>query len=210
MYQILIVDDHALTRMGVVQFIQHVLGGAKVTEAETAQAALNLVRKQSFDLMFLDIDLPDRSGLDILADVKLLRPKMPVVFLSGMVDYAFASQAMRGGASGYVEKGCPPEELRKALTQVLGGGRYISGPMAEQLALQVTQPGQARPEETLSSREFQVLRQLGAGKTITEIGANLCLSVKTVSTYRSRLLEKLNLKSTNELVRYAVKQKLVE
>jgi DNA-binding NarL/FixJ family response regulator len=160
--------------------------------------------------MLLDVDLPDRSGLDILADVKRARPKMPVLFVSGGVEEEFALRAMRGGACGFVEKTSPPDELRKALTTAIAGGRYISSGMSSKLAFHALDEAAQSPADLLSDREFQVLRQLGAGRTATEVAKTLSLSVKTVSTYRARLLEKLNLHSTADLVRYALKKGLVK
>jgi DNA-binding NarL/FixJ family response regulator len=160
--------------------------------------------------MLLDIDLPDRSGLDILCDVRNARPKMPVLFVSGSLEEEFVLRAMRGGACGFVEKTTTPDELRKALTTAIAGGRYISPGMSGKLAFHSLDEADQSPSELLSDREFEVLRHLGAGKTVTEVAITLSLSVKTVSTYRARLLEKLNLHSTADLVRYALKKGLVK
>jgi DNA-binding NarL/FixJ family response regulator len=210
MRRVLVVDDHVLTRMGMVQFVRHLFNPVEVGEADCALKALELVRQQAWDLMLLDVDLPDRSGLDILGDVKRARPKMPVLFVSGFAEEEFALRAMRGGACGFVEKTTNPEELRKALTTTIAGGRYISGGMSGKLAFHALDEADQSPAELLSDREFQVLRHLGAGKTVSEVAQILSLSVKTVSTYRARLLEKLNLHSTSDLVRYALKKGLVK
>ncbi|MEI7729429.1 MAG: response regulator transcription factor [Verrucomicrobiota bacterium] len=210
MRQVLIVDDHALIRIGLGQFVRQTFGVVNVVEAETAQAAMVWVRKQSWDLILLDIDLPDRSGMDILDDIKRERPTTPVLFLTGAANVDFAQRVMRSGASGYVEKGGSADELRTAITTVLDGRRYICPRMAEAMALQNVNPSGPPRVEALSDREFQVLRLMGAGKAVSEIGEELSLSVKTVSTYRARLLEKLGLDTTAALVRYAIKNNLVK
>lgn len=207
---ILMVEDHALVRMGISHFICGVFGKVNFVEAEDIQTALALLRKQSFNLILLDMDLPDGTGLDLMPEIKNLHPKTPVLFLTGIVDEDLAMRVMRAGAAGYVDKGSKPEELRKAVTVALQGGRYISGKMAASMALHSVEPGSQSPEELLSDREYQVLRLIGSGKTVTEIGESLSLSVKTVSTYRARLLEKLNLHNTAELVRYALKKGLAK
>lgn len=206
MRRVLIVDDYVLTRMGMVQLVRTTFTPVEVEEADCAVKALELVRQRRWDLVLLDIDLPDRSGLDILADLKRAQPQMPILFVSGCADEEFALRAMQGGACGFVEKNAPVDDLRKALTTAIAGGRYISGGMSGKMALHALDEADQPPEELLSDREFQVLRHLGAGKTVSEIAALLSLSVKTVSTYRARLLQKLKLHSTSDLVRYAVKK----
>ncbi|WCJ57966.1 response regulator transcription factor [Fontisphaera persica] len=210
MRRVLIVDDHVLTRLGMVHFVRHCFGQVEIGEADNAQTALQLARETAWDLIILDIDLPDRSGLDILPDLRRARPKTPILFVTGLVQEDVALHGLKGGACGFVEKGSSPEELKRALTAALNGQRYISGGMRERLAFHAIEPEESSPLDKLSEREFQVLRQLGQGHTLTEIGHNLSLSVKTISTYRQRLLEKLNLRTTADLVRYAVQKGLVK
>lgn len=210
MRRVLIVDDHVLTRMGMVHFVRHCFGQVEIGEADNAQTALALARETPWDLIILDIDLPDRSGLDILPDLRRARPKTPVLFVTGLVQEDIALHGLKGGACGFVEKGSSPEELKRALNAALNGQRYISGGMRERLAFHAIEPEANSPLDKLSEREFQVLRQLGQGHTLTEIGRNLSLSVKTISTYRQRLLEKLNLRTTADLVRYAVQKGLAK
>jgi DNA-binding NarL/FixJ family response regulator len=208
MRRILIVDDHVLTRMGMAQFVRHTLGDVLVAEAQDVKGAVAMIEQHPWEMFLLDIDLPDGSGLDILEQIRARYPGAPVLFVSGMIDEEFAIRAMRGGASGFVEKGSAPDELRTAIHTVLEGGRYISSKMAGRLALMSLDPAAQSPSEVLSDREFQVLRHITLGKTVSEIAQELGLSVKTVSTYRARLLEKLKLGSTTELVRYGLRKGL--
>lgn len=210
MRQILIVDDHALMRLALGQFIRQMSGAVNIVEAGTAQSAMERVRQQAWDLILLDIDLPDRSGMDILDDIKRELPATPVLFLTGSANLEFAQRVMRSGAAGYFEKAGTLEELHRAITTILDGRRYICASTAEGMALQAVNPTGPPLVESLSDREFQVLRLMGAGKTVSEIGKELSLSVKTVSTYRIRLLEKLGLDTTAALVRYAIKNGLVK
>lgn len=210
MRRVLIVDDHVLTRMGMVHFVRHYFGPMEIDEADHAQAALNLAREREYHLIVLDIDLPDRSGLDILPDLRRACPQTPVLFVTGLVQEEIALHGLKGGACGFVEKGSSPEELKQALQAAFHGQRYISGSMREKLAFHAIEPADASPLDKLSEREFQVLRQLGQGHTLTEISRNLSLSIKTISTYRQRLLEKLHLRTTADLVRYAVQKQLVK
>ncbi len=206
MRRVLIVDDHVLTRMGLAQFVTSLFAPVQVEEAESASQALGLVRQGHWDLVLLDLDLPDRNGLDILADIRHADPALAVLMVSGSADAEMALRAMQAGACGFLEKSAPPDELRKALAAAMAGTRYISGGMSGKLALHALDRADQAPEGKLSDREFEVLRHLGTGKTVSEVAATLSLSVKTVSTYRARLLEKLQLHSTSDLVRYALKK----
>ncbi|MFO0766827.1 MAG: response regulator transcription factor [Nitrospiraceae bacterium] len=181
---------------------------SEICEAKTGEEALEAVRRRPWDLMILDIALPDKHGLDVLKEAKLLQPKLPVLMLSLYPEREFAWRAFKAGASGYLTKDRAPSELMAAVRRILQGGRYITDALADQIAsiLETGESGQLH--ERLSDREMQVLRLLGKGQSISAIAAHMSLSVKTVSTYRSRLLEKLELRSTGELVKYAIDHQL--
>jgi two-component system, NarL family, invasion response regulator UvrY len=208
MIRILLADDHAVVRRGV----QQILGGepdlAVVGEAHDAAEMLALVRKQACDVVVADISMPGRSGLEALKELKQEFPKLPVLILSMHPEDQYAVRALKLGAAGYLTKESVPEELVKAIRKVVAGGRYVSPALAEKLALDLaTDPGKPR-HETLSERELQVLCRLARGQTVTEIADELALSIKTVSTYRTRLLEKLALRNTAELIHYALTNRL--
>lgn len=211
MLRILIVDDHAIVRRGLREILADEFGKTTVGEASTAHEALAHVQKQDWSIVILDISMPGKNGLDILSDLKLARPRLPVLLLSVHPEEQFARRALRGGAAGYLVKESVPEELVKAVRKVLGGGRYISAALAENLALDLGKgsDGDKPLHQLLSDREFQVLRMIASGKGVKEIADQLALSVKTVSTYRARILEKTGMKNNAELIRYAVQNHLV-
>ena len=206
----LIADDHAVVRRGVKDLLEEEFPGAIFSEVATAQAALEYVWKQPCDLIVLDITMPGRSGLDILKDLKDAQPKTPVLVQSMHAEDQFAVRVFKAGGSGYLTKDSMPEEIVRAVRRLLEGGRYVSAALAENLA-GVLAAGAARPaHELLSDREFQVLRMLAAGRAVKEIGAELSLSMKTISTYRTRIFEKLNVRTNQDLTRYALREGLVE
>ena len=209
MIRVLIVDDHAVVRRGLREILADERD-VEVSETADAHEALRLVSEQSWDLAVLDIDLPGKSGLDLLQDLKRARPRLPVLILSIYPEDQFALRSLRGGASGFLCKDSAPEELMKAVRKILKGERYFSEFVAEKL-INLPHAGHttAHPHEALSKREFQILCLLGAGKSVKEIAAELSLSAPTVSTYRARILEKMELKTTIQLVRYAIKNRLV-
>lgn len=210
MTKILIADDHPILRMGLMELISGALENVSFGEAKTTQETLEQVWKQDWGLVILDVSMPGRSGIEILADLKKARPKTPVVVLSMHPEEQFARRAFKAGASAYLTKDSVPEELIKAMRRVLGGGRYVSISLAEKLAADLRMETEERPtHELLSDREFQVLRMIGSGKTVTNIAEELALSVKTVSTYRTRIIEKTGLKNNAELIRYAIQNHLV-
>jgi DNA-binding NarL/FixJ family response regulator len=210
MIRILIADDHAIVREGLKEILVRDLGKVVCGEAENAQQVLELVRKQSWDLVILDVSMPGRSGLDVLGDLKKAKPRLPVLILSMHPEDQLGKRALKAGASGYMNKEGAPEELIAAVRKVLAGRLYVSPALAEKLALELSE-GRERPlHETLSNREFEVLRMIAMGKTVTEIAAELHLSVSTVSTYRARILQKMNMKTTSELIRYALRNHLVD
>ena len=179
-------------------------------EAGTARETLEKVRERDWDVLILDINLPDRSGLDILRDVKLERPQLPVLILTVCSEDQFAIRALRSGAAGYLTKESAPGQLVDAVQKVVSGGRYISAAVAERLALHVGANGNRPPQELLSDREHQVFRLLASGKTVSGIAVEMNLSVKTISTYRGRVLDKMGMRTNAELTYYAVRNQLVD
>jgi two-component system, NarL family, invasion response regulator UvrY len=207
--KILLADDHAVVRHGLKQILSDAFQRATYREARNAQEALNLVWKQDWDVVVLDITMPGRSGLDVLREIKKFKPSLPVLVLSMHPENQFAVRVLKCGASGYMTKESAPEELVGAVKKVLAGGRYVSNSLAENLAASLS-ASQKAPQEKLSDREFQVLRLIASGKMVTDIALELSLSVKTISTYRSRILEKMRMKNNAELMHYAIQYRLVE
>jgi len=208
--KVLIADDHAILRRGLKEILVRELEGAVCGEAEDAQQVLAQVQSQDWDLVILDITMPGRSGLDVLRDLKAARPKLPVLVLSMHPEDQYGKRVLRAGAAGYMNKESAPEELIKAIRKVLSGGRYVSPALAEKLALDLNQDEERPIHETLSGREFEVLRMIACGKTVSQIAEELHLSVPTVSTYRARILEKMNMTTTAELMHYALRNRLVD
>lgn len=211
MIRVLVVDDHAVVRQGVVQIISQVPDVICTGQAISGREALRMALQNDYEVMILDINLPDGSGLDILKQLRLLKPNLPVLILTAYPEQQFAARAFKAGAAGYLTKDSIPRELITAIYKIAGGGRYVSQALAESL---VTQLGNnaplSQPHDILSDREDQVMRLLVAGKTVTQIAQELALGVKTVSTYRTRILKKLGLKTNAELIRYALEQGLAE
>jgi two-component system, NarL family, invasion response regulator UvrY len=210
MLRVLIADDHAILRRGLIDIMMRELEDPVCGEAENAQQVLAQVRSHDWDLVILDLSMPGRSGIDVLADLKLARPKLPVLVLSMHPESQYGKRVLKAGASGYMNKNSAPEELIKAIRKVLAGGRYVSPALAEKLALDLNHDHVQLRHETLSDREFEVLRMIASGKTVTQIAEELHLSVATVSTYRARILEKMHMTTTAELMHYAFQNYLVE
>jgi two-component system, NarL family, invasion response regulator UvrY len=210
MIRIIIVDDHTVVRRGLKQILSEESDMSVVGEAFNAQEMLALVRKQQCDVIVADISMPGRSGLDVLKELKQDRPKLPVLVLSMHPEDQYAVRALKLGASGYMTKESAPEELVKAIRKVVSGGRYVSPALAEKLALDLAVDTDRSPHETLSEREHQVFTMIARGKTVKEIADELALSVKTISTYRTRILEKMAMKNNAELIHYAISNRLVE
>jgi len=208
--RVLIVDDHALFRRGLRETLAESFAKVTFGEARTAQETLEFVRRQDWDVVILDISLPGKSGLDTLDDLKRLRPKLPVLFLSMHPEEQFARRALKSGAAGYLTKESVPEELKEAVSRATRGGRYVSRTLAEKLAMDLREGADAPLHELLSDREFQVLRMIASGKSVKEIADEIALSVKTVSTYRARILEKTGMKTNADLIRYALQAQLVD
>lgn len=179
-------------------------------EARNAHEALDLIWKEPWDVVVLDITMPGRSGLEVLREIKKSKPRLPVLVLSMHPENQFAVRVLKRGASGYMTKESAPDELVGAIKKVLGGGRYVSTSLAEKLATYVSTDTPQAPQELLSDREFQVLRLIASGKLVSEIAKELSLSVKTISTYRTRILEKMGLRNNAELMHYAMQHQLLE
>jgi DNA-binding NarL/FixJ family response regulator len=207
--KILIVDAHEVMRDGVKRILSEQQGTAAFGEAGTVQEAIRLVREQDWDVAVIDPRLSGKSGLEVLKELKLIRPRLPVVIFSMSSAEEFARCALTAGASGYVTKGSPRTELVTAVAKVMSGGKYISATIAEKLLFDLTTSTGRPPHESLSDREFEVLRLIASGETSKEITIRLSLSHSTISTYRRRLLEKLKMKTNAELTRYAIQNKLV-
>jgi two-component system, NarL family, invasion response regulator UvrY len=210
MIRVLIVDDHQIVRRGLKEIFADEFADLNVGEAETSKAALELVMTQDWDIVLLDINIPGRNGLEVLEEVKRLRPRTPVLVLSAYPEEEFAIRALKCGASGYLNKSRASDELLAGVKKVLAGGRYITPSLAERLAAALGSDVQQAPHESLSSRELQVLRMIANGRTLKEVAAELALSEKTVGTYRSRISKKMGLGSNVELTRYAVQHRLVD
>ena len=210
--RLLIADDHQIVRAGLAQFIAE-QGDMEVTaEAESGDEVIRLVRQQQFDVVLLDISMPNKNGIDTLRILRQSKPGLPVLILSGYPEEHYAVNLLRSGASGYIAKDAPPEEMIRAIRIVARGKRYLSETAAELVSTELARPegSQSALHETLSEREFQIFRKLAAGQTATAIGAELHLSIKTISTYRSRVLEKMNLKTNADLTYYAIKNALLD
>jgi DNA-binding NarL/FixJ family response regulator len=210
MIKILIADDHTIVREGLKQILAETPDLLVADEAEDGQELLNKVSKKDYDVILLDISMPGRSGLDILKQLKSERPNLSVLILSMYSEEQYAMRAIRAGASGYMTKESAPEELINAIRKVSQGRKYVSPSLAEKLAFSF-ESGNERPlHEILSDREYQVMCMIASGKSVKEIAENLSLSVKTISTYRSRILEKMHLKNNSALTHYAIQNRLVE
>lgn len=207
--RILITDDHAVVRHGLKQILADEFKRSEFGEARNAQEAIDAVLKQNWDIVVLDITMPGRSGLEVLREIKKHKPRLPVLVLSMHPESQFAVRVLKRGASGYMTKESAPEELVGAIRKILAGGRFVSASLAEKLATYLASD-EKQPQERLSDREFQVLRLIGSGRMVGDIARELSLSVKTISTYRSRILEKMGMKNNAELMRYAMQHQLVE
>jgi DNA-binding NarL/FixJ family response regulator len=209
MIKILIADDHPIVRKGLKQILSEESDMGVFGEAQNSQELLELVRKQDWDIVILDITMPGRGGIDVLKELKHERPKLPVLMLSVHPEDQYAVRALKAHASGYMTKDSAPEELVKAIKKILRGGKYISSTLAEKLAFDLGTETEKPLHETLSDREYQVLLMIASGKTVSEIAEELSLSVKTIDTYRARILEKMKMKNNAELMHYAIKNNLV-
>jgi DNA-binding NarL/FixJ family response regulator len=207
---VLIADDHSIVRQGLKQVLSHDLNLQVVGEAANGEEVLEMVDRLRLDAVVLDITMPGKNGLEVLKELKRKHPQLPVLVLSMHPEDQFAIRMLKAGAAGYITKESAPEELIGALRKVCQGGKYVSPDLAEKLAVFIEDDKGKLPHEKLSDREFQVFRMLALGKTVSEIADELVLSIKTVSTYRSRVLEKLKMTTKSELTRYALQNRLME
>ncbi len=210
MIRILVADDHGVVRKGLKQIVADHHGMEVVGEAATGQEVLELISTRTFDVVILDIAMPGRGGLDILRELKAEKPELKVIVLSMYPEEQYAIRSLRDGASAYLTKASPPEELIQAIQIVATGKRYITPSIADRLASYIEEDSQRPPHEALSDREMQVLVLIGSGKQASEIAGELNLSIKTVSTYRSRILMKMGMETNAHLIRYALQHGLVE
>jgi two-component system invasion response regulator UvrY len=210
MIRVLVADDHAVVRRGVLQILDEAPDLVAAGEANTGRKVLQEVQEHDYDVLVLDIAMPDGGGLEVLRQLRTLKPKLRVLILSMYPERQYAVRALKAGAAAYLTKESAPDELVAAIRRVAQGGKYITQSLAEKLATELEEETKKAPGETLSDREYQVMRLLVTGKTITEVAVELALSVKTVSTYRARILDKLNLRNTAEIIRYAFEHGLVE
>jgi two-component system invasion response regulator UvrY len=206
----LIVDDFAMVRRGIAEILSEGIDGAVIGEAGTSQEALDAIWKGPWDVVLLDINLPGRSGLETLREIREIRPHLPVLIISVQTEEQVAVRSLRAGAAGFLHKNAEPDELIEAIRKILGGGKYITASLAERLLNELSSDSSRPAHEILSDREYQVMRLIASGLTVGDIAAQLCLSVKTVSTYRTRILEKLNFKNNAELTRYAIERGLTD
>lgn len=208
--RILLIDDHAVVRQGLKLILADHFNQADFGEASTAQEALALVLKEDWDVLVLDVTLPGRGGLEVLKEIKQVRPKLPVLVLSMHPEDQFAVRMLKAGAAGYLTKESAGNELVGAIEKVVAGGRYISASLAERMASHLATEIPESPHEQLSDREFLVLRKIASGRTVSQIAQEFSLSVKTISTYRARVLGKMGMKNNAELTHYAVQRGLVD
>ena len=210
MLRILVADDHEVVRKGLVKVLAETLQPIKVDEARNGQEAVSKVSKSEYDLVVLDLKMPGKSGLDVLKEIKEHRPKLPVLILSMHPEEQFAIRAIRAGASGYLTKESAGDELVLAIRKALKGERYISGSLAQILAGELDSDSEKPLHEILSDREYQVMLMIASGKTVGAIAGELCLSVKTISSYRTNILLKTGMKNNSEITHYAIKNELVD
>lgn len=209
MKNVLLVDDHSIVRQGLKNLIALESDLTVTGEASSGLEAINLVRQNKYDVVVLDISMPDKNGVDTLHDLKHVAPNLPVLILSGYAEAQYALNLIRSGCKGYLSKDTDSDEIMKAIRTIANGKRYISAELAELMSEQLSHPSEKQLHETLSDREFQVFFKLAGGLSATEIGTELNISVKTVSTYRSRILEKMSLKTNADLTYYAIKNGLI-
>jgi DNA-binding NarL/FixJ family response regulator len=209
--RVLIADDHAIVRQGLRQILSETDDMEVAGEADNGVQAMQMVRDQAWDVVLLDVAMPDRNGIDTLKMIRKELPRLPVLILSMYPEEHYAVRALKAGAAGYVSKASAPEQLVMAIRQVADGKRYVSPAVAEELARVISSDdGDRLPHERLSDREYQTLCMISSGRTLTQIAATLNLSVKTISVYRARLLEKMNLRTSAELTHYGIRHGLVE
>ena len=210
MIRVLVADDHTLVREGLKQILSDLPDMAVTDEASNGKEVLDKIRESDFEVVLLDISMPGQSGLDILKQIKLLRPRLPVLILSMYSEEQYAIRTIRAGAAGYLTKDSVPDELIEALRTVSLGKKYITFSLAEKLAFELNADTIRLPHEGLSDREYQVMCMIASGKAVSQIAREISLSVKTISTHRARILKKMKMKNNAELTHYAIKHGLVD
>lgn len=210
MIKILIADDHPVVREGLKQIISKAVDMNVAGEALDGMQVLQMIEKENWDVIVLDIGMPGKDGLEVLKDIKKQKPELPVLILSMFPEEQIAVRTFKVGAAGYMNKETAPKELVNAIRKIYDGGKYVSPSLAEKLVADLDSDAEKKPHDLLSDREFQVLRMIASGKDVDEIADELFISVKTVRTYRDRILDKLKLKNDVEIARYAMKNKLLE
>lgn len=209
MLRILIADDHTVVRKGLRQILLEEFPSAEIAESADAATLFLKVLREEWDVIITDISMPDKSGLEVLQQIRRDHPRLPVLILSAHSEDQYAIRALKAGANGYLCKDSASEELVTAIRRILLGKKYITASIAEKLAFHLDQESDRPPHENLSDREFEVMKSLAAGKVVSEIASQLCLSVTTISTYRARILTKMNLKTNYDLTRYAMENNLL-
>lgn len=208
--KILIADDHAIVREGLKQIVAEEKDMTVWGEAENSETLMKLLEKDKWDIVILDINMPGRNGLEILKDIKLLYPDLPVLILSMFSEEQYGIRAIKAGASGYLKKVSAPDELVQAIRRIVSGRKYITETLAEKLAENLSEPKVNSPHEKLSDREFEIMCNIAQGKSAEEIAEELSISVNTFYTYRNRILEKLSMRSNVEITQYAIRNKLID
>lgn len=210
MIGIFIADDHPLVRKGLKEILEAEIDLKVIGEASNDQELLDGLEKSRADILITDLSMPGRGILTAISDLKRVHPKLPVLVLTMHPEDRFAVRALRSGVSGYLTKDTAPEEIIKAVRTIAGGKKYITPSLAEKLAFEIDRDPERRPHEALSNREFQIMRALAAGKKIREVAEDLSISIHTVNTYKSRIMEKMNMKTVTELTLYAIENHLIE
>lgn len=208
--KIIVVDDHAVVRRGLIQILESMQEVSSVSEASSGNELIELLKKDEYDVVVLDITMPGKSGLDVLKEIKAIKQNVSVLILSIHPEEQYAVRALKAGAAGYITKDSAPEELVTAVQRIMEGRKYISQSLAEKLAGSYNISSSKLPHEILSDREFEVFKMIASGNTVSNIAETLFLSVKTISTYQSRIYEKTGLKSRSEITLYAIKNGLIE
>ncbi len=209
MIRILVADDHSVVREGIKQILAGLDDMTVEDEAGSGQEVLLKMTAKDYDLVLLDISMPGKSGLEVLEEIKVMKPRVPVLILSMHPEEQYAVRMLRAGASGYLTKASAPQELISAIRKVSRGGKYVTVSLAEKLAFELDAGAEKPRHERLSNREYQVMLLLASGMSVSEVAEDLCLSAKTISTYRTRILDKMDMKKNAELTLYAVKNNLI-